>query len=90
MDSDKLQGVPFDAYYTIGVPISLGQSMKPGIYATKKAIALITIAMVRMIRSSLVIPANMTQDGSISLEYTVGNTLYSNTTVTIVKSEPWD
>jgi len=45
--------------------------MKPGIYATKKAIALITIAMVRMIRSSLVIPANMTQDGSISLEYTV-------------------
>ena len=28
--------------------------------------------MVRMIRSSLVIPANMTQDGSISLEYTVG------------------
>ena len=63
--------VPFDAYYTIGVPISLGQSMKPGIYATKKAIALITIAMVRMIRSSLVIPANMTQDGSISLEYTV-------------------
>ena len=63
--------VPFDAYYTIGVPISLGQSMKPGIYATKKAIALITIAMVRMIQSSLVIPANMTQDGSISLEYTV-------------------
>ena len=70
MDSDKLQGVPFDAYYTIGVPISLGQSMKPGIYATKKAIALITIAMVRMIRSSLS-SGNMTQDGSISLEYTV-------------------
>ncbi len=45
--------------------------MKPGIYATKKAIAPITIAMVRMIRSSLVIPANMTQDGGISLEYTV-------------------
>ncbi len=36
--------------------------MKPGIYATKKAIAPITMAMVRMIRSSLVIPANMTQD----------------------------
>jgi len=75
--------VPFDAYYTIGAPISLGQSMKPGIYATKKAIALITIAMVRMIRSSLVIPANMTQDGSISLEYTVpsdAHTLQSPTT----------
>ena len=71
MYSGASASLPFDAYYTIGVPISLGQSMKPGIYATKKAIALITIAMVRMIRSSLVIPANMTQDGSISLEYTV-------------------
>ena len=47
------------------------QSMKPEIYATKKAIAPITIAMVRMIRSSLVIPANMTQDRGISFEYTV-------------------
>ena len=66
-----------------GGPISLGQSMKPGIYATKKAIALITIAMVRMIRSSLVIPANMTQDGSISLEYTVGKMMLSSITVTL-------
>ena len=44
--------------------------MKPGIYATKKAIAPITIAMVRMIRSSLS-SGNMTQDEGISLEYTV-------------------
>ena len=73
MYCNTADSLPFDAYYTIGVPISLGQSMKPGIYATKKAIALITIAMVRMIRSSLVIPANMTQDGSISLEYAVEN-----------------
>ena len=38
------------------------QSMKPEIYAAKKAIVPIPIAMMRMIRSSLVIPANMTQD----------------------------
>ncbi len=38
--------------------------MKPGIYATKKAIAPITIAMVRMIRSSLS-SGNMTQDGGV-------------------------
>jgi hypothetical protein len=36
--------------------------MKPEIYAAKKAIVPIPIAMMRMIRSSLVIPANMTQD----------------------------
>jgi hypothetical protein len=36
--------------------------MKPEIYAAKKAIVAIPIAMMRMIRSSLVIPANMTQD----------------------------
>jgi len=36
--------------------------MNPGIYATKKATAPITIAMVRMIRSSLS-SGNMTQDG---------------------------
>ena len=44
--------------------------MKPEIYATKKAIAPITIAMVIMIRSRLS-SGNMTQDGGISLEYTV-------------------
>ncbi len=36
------------------------QSMKPEKYAAKKAIVLIPIAMMRMIRSSVVIPANMT------------------------------
>ena len=41
--------------------------MKPGIYATKKATAPITIAMVRMIRSSLS-SGNMTQDRGISFE----------------------
>jgi|ETNmetMinimDraft_19_1059907.scaffolds.fasta_scaffold09760_3 hypothetical protein len=40
--------------------------MKPGIYATKKATAPITIAMVRMIRSSLS-SGNMTQDGVFRL-----------------------
>ena len=44
--------------------------MKPEIYATKKAIAPITIPMVIMIRSRLS-SGNMTQDGGISLEYTV-------------------
>ncbi len=36
--------------------------MKPEIYAAKTATVLIPIAMMRMIRSSVVIPANMTQD----------------------------
>ena len=36
--------------------------MKPEIYAAKKAIVLIPIAMMIMIRSSIVIPANMTKD----------------------------
>ncbi len=44
--------------------------MKPEIYATKKAIEPITIPMVIMIRSSLS-SGNMTQDGGLSLEYTV-------------------
>ena len=39
--------------------------MKPEIYAAKKAIVPIPIAMMRMIRSSLVIPANMTQDRGV-------------------------
>ena len=45
--------------------------MKPEIYAAKQAIVLIPIAMMRMIRSSVVIPANMTQDRGISFEYIV-------------------
>ena len=49
----------YDPFVTIN-PIL--QSMKPEIYAAKKAIVAIPIAMMRMIRSSLVIPANMTQD----------------------------
>ena len=44
--------------------------MKPEKYATKKAIAPITIDMTVMTRSSLS-SGNMTQDGGISLEYTV-------------------
>jgi hypothetical protein len=45
--------------------------MKPEIYAAKKAIVLIPIAMMRIIRSSVVIPANMTQDSGITFEYIV-------------------
>jgi hypothetical protein len=45
--------------------------MKPEIYAAKKAIVLIPIAMMRIIRSSIVIPANMTQDSGITFEYIV-------------------
>ena len=44
--------------------------MKPGIYATKKAITPITTAIMRIIRSSLS-SGNMTQDEGISLEYIV-------------------
>ena len=44
--------------------------MKPEKYATKKAIAPITIDMTVMARSSLS-SGNMTRDGGISLEYTL-------------------
>ena len=67
--------------------------MKPEIYAAKQAIVLIPIAMMRMIRSSVVIPANMTQDRGISFEYivsvigiTIG--LLVGATVTLYVSNP--